>query len=94
MWNVIIGCAVTIIASWLFSIPATRQMKLTTRVLAGYLEGTIKGQDITFNRDKQGNPVGLNITAHTEPIVMHSKVSGTGSLVPPEDKAPTVEGNK
>jgi hypothetical protein len=75
MWNVIIGCAVTIIASWLFSKPATRQLKLTTRVLAGYLEGTIKGQDITFNRDKKGNVTGLNYTLHVDSGSFHIQSS-------------------
>jgi len=50
-------------------------MKLTTRVLAGYLEGTIKGQDIAFNRDKKGNVIGLNYTLHAEPGRFEVRVS-------------------
>jgi hypothetical protein len=67
MWGIIFGGLITIGASFVFSRKATAELKRTTRILAGYLEGTINGQDIRFNRDRHGNITGLNYTLHVEP---------------------------
>jgi len=68
MWQ-IIGVIITIfalIAAVVFYCKSAKALKTATRVFAGYLEGTIKGGDIKFNRNKKGDVVGLDITLHPD----------------------------
>jgi hypothetical protein len=87
MWGIVIGGLITITASWLFSLKATKELKIAIRVLAGYLEGTIKGGDISFNRNKAGDVIGLNIRLHPDPISSHSHVAGNITLISDEKKS-------
>ena len=48
-----------IIVSAVFYFKSAKALQHTTDVLGGYLEGTIKGGDITFKKDKKGHYVNL-----------------------------------
>jgi predicted ABC-type sugar transport system permease subunit len=68
MWEIggVIVAVLALAAAVVFYFKSTKQLKITINVLAGFLEGTIKGGDIKFNRNKKGDVVGLVITLHPD----------------------------
>lgn len=77
----VVIAVLALIASAVFYFKSTRQLRIAINVLAGYLEGTIKGADIRFNRNKKGDVVGLNITLHAEPGRIQVQVAGDVTLI-------------
>ena len=70
---------VAVIVSVVFYCKSAKALQHAIDVLAGYLEGTIKGGDITFNRNKKGHTIGFNITVRLEPVQAKATV---GEMVP------------
>lgn len=60
---------------------STRRLQRTMNVLGHYLKATIKDADVDLNFNKEGDIIGLSITAHTEPIVANVRVEGAATLV-------------
>jgi len=53
-------------ASAVFYLKSAKQLKIAINIFGGFIEGTIKGQDISFRRDNSGDLVGLSIVARVE----------------------------
>lgn len=70
---------VAVIVSIVFYFKSAKALQHAIDVLAGYLEGKIKGGDITFNRNKKGHTIGLNVTVRLEPVQAKATV---GEVVP------------
>lgn len=63
MWQ-IISVVVTVLAlvgTVIFYFKSAKQLGIAITVLGGWLEQKIKGQNVTFRRDKKGRIVGLSM---------------------------------
>jgi protein involved in polysaccharide export with SLBB domain len=47
-----------------FYFKSARKLQNAVNVLGGFLEGTIKGQDIRIRRNKKGDIIALDLLAH------------------------------
>jgi len=77
---------VAVLVSIVFYCKSAKALQHAIDVLAGYLEGTIKGADITFNRNKKGHTIGLNVTVHLEPVQAKATVGGVVTVVEGDKK--------
>ena len=70
---------IAIIVSVVFYFKSAKALQHTTDVLCGYLEGTIKGEDIECIKDKKGHCVSLN---HRRPLT-GVQAKGIGGVMVP-----------
>ncbi len=87
IWGIIIGALVTVVVTWISTRSTNKRLNTTTHILAGLIEGSIRGDQVSVRRNKKGQLIGLSFA-----VAKNDKVGIGESIVVVLKKANETEG--
>jgi hypothetical protein len=60
-WAIIISVFVTVVVGWLSTRSTNKRLNTTMHILAGLIEGSIKGNQVSVRKNKRGQLIGLRL---------------------------------
>jgi hypothetical protein len=88
VWGIIIGVIVTVGIGWLSTRSTNNRLNMTSHILAGLIEGSIKGNQVSVRKNKKGELIGLNLMVTPDPLQVHVSENVIAILKKANEEAP------